>query len=636
MALKHKIMIVEDNYVVSKDIQEMLHELGYGISSTTDTGTEAVQLAGKGHPDIILMDIKLKGNMDGIEASKLIHEYYNIPVIYITGYADDYTLQRAKTTEPSGYILKPIKKEDLHTAIEMALYKHKVENFLRGREELLASTLKSISDGVVTTNEKGFITFMNPIAESMLNCSQEEVLGKSFDSAVNVREENTEKEIDSPVKNVIHEKKKTEYENHRLHFRNNPGIAISMAISPVTDDKGRISGTIVIIKDVTKQRRLQEELLKAQKLESLASLADTIGHEFNNLLTVIMGNIELIKQGGNIKGEALTDIEEAELAAQKAKDLAKKLLSFSKISDCVKKLASVGPIIKSTVQSITTTTQIHCDVSVPAFLWQSEIDETQVSHVIYSVIKKAYQLSETHGIVRISAENVPIEDSTKLPVEPGNYVKIDIREFDTSLPTREIKSVFDLRLTADGKLSENEIELATSYSIVKNHGGYISVDSAANEGTNFSIYLPAKESKLVDETRLPVQRNQTGKRRVLVMDDQQLVRIIAGKILNHFGFDVEFARHGGEAVEKYRTAIDTSNPFDCVILDLTVEFGIGGKEAIKKMIEIDPNVRAIVSTGYTNDPIKYNYSAYGFKGYIMKPYEFSEINKVVREVMNEG
>ncbi len=634
MGLKHKVMIVEDNYVVSRDIQEMLHELGYGVSSMTDTGTEAVQLAGKSHPDIILMDIKLKGNMDGIEASKLIHEYYNIPVIYITGYADDYTLQRAKTTEPSGYILKPIKKEDLHTTIEMALYKHKVEGFLRGREELLASTLKSISDGVVTTNEKGFITFMNPIAESILGCSQEEVLGKSFDSAVNVREVTTEKEVETPVKKVIHEKKKTEYENHRLIFRNNPGISISMAISPVTDDKGKISGTIVIIKDVTKQRRLQDELLKAQRLESLASLADTIGHEFNNLLTVIMGNIELIKQGGNIKGDALTDIEEAELAAQKAKDLAKKLLSFSKLGECVKKLVSVGPIIRSTVQSITSTTQIHCDVSVPNYLWQSEIDETQISHVLYSVIRKAYQLSEKHGIVRVSAENVPVEDSSDLPVEPGNYVKIEVREFDTPIPSQEIRTVFDLKLTANGT-PENEVELATSYSIVKNHGGYISVDSAANEGTIFSIYFPAKEPKPAEEQKPAQPKKQAGKRRVLVMDDQQLVRIIAGKILNHFGFEVEFARHGGEAVEKYRAAIDSANPFDCVILDLTVEFGMGGKEAIKKILELDPNVRAIVSTGYTNDPIKYNYGAYGFKGYIMKPYEFSEINKVVREVMNE-
>ena len=203
MGGKVKIMVVEDTYIVAKDLKDSLRELGYSVTEITDSGKEAIQFAEKNKPDIILMDIKLKGGMDGIEAATIIKDHYNIPIIYLTAYADEYTLQRAKRTEPSGYIIKPYKKEELHSAIEMALYKQKMENYLRQREEFLSTTLKSMSDAVITTDKAARITFINPIAEVLTGWGQEEALGKHINDVYRIIDEKDGGQVENPVLNIL-------------------------------------------------------------------------------------------------------------------------------------------------------------------------------------------------------------------------------------------------------------------------------------------------------------------------------------------------------------------------------------------------------------------------------------------------
>ncbi|MBN2442268.1 MAG: response regulator [Spirochaetales bacterium] len=632
MGGKIKIMVVEDTYIVAKDIQDSLQELNYVVDHITDSGTEAINLAEKYNPDIILMDIKLKGAMDGIEAATIIKDQYNIPVIYLTAYADEYTLQRAKRTEPSGYIIKPYKREEIHSAIEMALYKRKMENYLKQREEFLSTTLKSISDAVITTDKSARITFINPIAEELSGWNQEDLLGNHISQLYRSTDEKNNKITENPVLLVLSNGEKKTIDDHVFMTKQNKPIVISSDISPIKNNKGEIIGTVITVRDNTEKQKIQKELIKAQKLASLSHIAGNIGHEFNNLLTVIIGNIELIKHTGTLDKTCAIDIEEAEIAARKAKDLAKQLLNFARKGDMEKHPVDLEKMLKDVVNSVMQTSVTRYELSLPADLWRVNADESQLSQVFFNVIKKTFSMFRESGKIAVIAQNEELKVQGNLPIDPGKYVKITIKEYGTSIPKEQLDQLFDPFFTAENDPSG--IELAIAYSIVKKHGGYITADSRFEEGTSFYVYLPAITEVKIEQKKAPVKMYK-GKRRVLIMDDQELVRIIAGKMLNHFGFDVEFARHGKEAIEVYSRELNANNPFSVVLMDLTVEYGMGAKETIPKLKEIDSDVKAIVSSGYLNDPIFFNYATYGFKGVIKKPYDLVELNKTVRDIINE-
>lgn len=631
MGGKIKIMVVEDTYIVAKDLQDSLHKLGYSVEEITDSGKAAIQLAEKIRPDLILMDIKLKGKLDGIEAATIIKDQFDIPIIYLTAYADDDTLQRAKRTEPSGYIIKPYKKEELHSVIEMALYKRKMEGYLKKREEFLSTTLKSISDAVITTDVDARITFINPIAEVITGWGQEEALGKHIDQLYRIIDEKTGNQIENPVIPVLAHGKKETIENHLLMTKQNRRISIASDISPIKNEKGKIIGSAIILRDNTEKKKIQEELIKAQRLASLSHIAGSIGHAFNNHLTVIIGNIELIKKTGSLGKACMADIQEAEFAARKAKNLARQLLNFSQRGEMARQPVDIAKVLKDVVNTVMRSSVKQYELVLPDDLWQANADESQLSQVFFNVVKKTFSMIEEDGKIAVIAKNEEIKSQGSLPIDPGKYVNITIKEYGKSIPKDQLDGLFDPYFSVEKE--PGGIELAIAYSIVKKHNGYITAESVAEEGTSFYIYLPAHK-KVKEKSRKEPARVYKGKRRVLVMDDQELVRIIAGKILNHFGFDVEFARHGDEAIDIYAGAYNSDKPFSCVLLDLTVDYGKGAKETITKLKEVDSQVKAIVSSGYSNDPIFFNYDKYGFKGVIKKPYDLVDLNKTVRDVIS--
>jgi two-component system cell cycle sensor histidine kinase/response regulator CckA len=630
MGGRARIMVVEDSYLVAKDLQESLHEMGYSVTDIVESGKDAIDRALQNKPDLILMDIRLKGNMDGIEAAAIIHDTCNIPIIYVTAYADEYTLMRAKRTEPSGYIIKPFKKKELHSTIEMALYKQKMESFLKDREELLATTLKSISDAVITTDLKGFITFLNPFAENLTGWNQDEALGKHIDLVFTLFDEKRgEQRNINTVQETLKEGTTIVLENLLLQSKEIKRENILSSTSPIRDDKGSIIGAVVILRDMTEEKRLQKELMKTQRLESLAELAGSIGHEFNNLLTVILGNIELLKQAGGVKKEFIEGIGEAEIAAKKAKGLSTQLLTFSKRGEPVKQALDIKKVINNVIDSTVQNIPAEYECKFSDELWQIEANEALISEALERMMKKAVSLFTRGGKILVSADNVVIDEKTLIPLNPGIYVKVEIRENNVLMPGEQLENMFNPCFSIDNRT--DGLDMAAAYSIVKSHGGTIIAKSGKDDGTVFFIYLPAlKEVKPPDKSSM--QQKSSGKK-VLVMDDHELVRIIAGKILNHIGFEVEFARHGEEAVTMYREALEKGNPFHLVILDLTINFGLGAKDTIQKLLEIDPHVKAVVSSGYSNDPIIHNYHVYGFCGVITKPYEIEDFNRVVRKLV---
>ncbi len=258
-----KILVVEDEGIVSMHIQNSLKNLGYIISGAASSGEEAIEMAKKSWPDLVLMDIVLKGKMDGIEAAAQIRHKLNIPVIYLTAYGDESTLRRAKITEPFGYLLKPFKERELHIAIEIALYKHGIETRLKTVDQFLAILLQSIDDAIITTDVQGNITFLNSVAGALTGWNLEEAGSKNLTDVFRISDEKTHKIIDNPTSKIIRDNIDfTLYPDTILLSRDGNEIPIDGSGAPLMDEKGKNEGAIFIFRDISKRKRAEDEVRK--------------------------------------------------------------------------------------------------------------------------------------------------------------------------------------------------------------------------------------------------------------------------------------------------------------------------------------------------------------------------------------
>ncbi|MBI4684310.1 MAG: PAS domain S-box protein [Nitrospirae bacterium] len=409
------------------------------------------------------------------------------------------------------------------------------------------------------------------------------------------------------------------------------GMYIEVTASPLRNSAGNIIAGIEVIRDITERKRMEAELQKTQRLESIGMLAGGLAHEFNNILTAIMGNVSLAKMYAKPGLEIFDILIEVEKASQRAKNLTTQLLTFSKGGVPIKKATNLTKIVTDSANFALSGANVRCEFVLPENLWPVDIDEGQISQAINNIIINAKDAMPQGGIVGVSAENIDIDFENFISLREGKYVKLSIKDQGTGIPEENIQKIFDPFFTT--KQEGNGIGLTTSYSIVKKHEGCITVESDIGSGTTFHIYLPASEEMRQpadDAGRLLISRRGMG--RILVMDDDEIVRAVAVRMIAQCGYEVAFARDGAEAVEMYKKAKDSSRPYDVVILDLIIPAGMGGSEAIKKLIEIDPNVKAIVSSGYSSDPIIANFREYGFKGALAKPYEFTELKHVLQKV----
>ena len=882
-----KILIVEDEGIVAKDIQNILKTLGYTVVGISSSSEDAIKKTDEMRPDLVLMDIVLDGNADGIETAKQIRNRFNIPIIYLTAFADEKTLQRAKITEPYGYILKPFQERELQITIEMGLYKHRIEKKLKDNEQYLNTTLLSIGDAVITTDTRGIITFMNPIAEILTGCTQKDCFGKSINKIFNIVNEKTGKKVESPVTKVLREGVIVGLANHTILIaRDGKRISIDDSGAPIKDEKGNIIGVVLVFRDITKRRQtedaLQEseeryrtmiekahdmvwtldtqanftffnhqsevitgykfenwkgksfaplihpddietvtrvfqqtmlgkpqqyevrikgkyneivlsvntapifkdekiigtvsfgrditerkhaeeellaekeqlavtlrsisdgmittdihgkiilinkvaekltgwnradaigmflndvfhiineetgkkiknpfekviknnesvnifdntilvardgterniedssapihnkdskiigsvlvfrditekrkmeyELQKAHKLESLGILASGIAHDFNNVITGIMGNISLALIHLSPNDQIFRYLTNAEKAVNQAKDLAQQLLTFSKGGAPLKNITSIIDLIKNASSIVLRGSNVRYELQAPDDLLSVRIDQGQISQVINNLIINADQAMPEGGIIKIKSENIQIKKNQDFPLPSGKYIKISIGDQGTGISEEYLNKIFDPFFTS--KPNGNGLGLTICYSIIKKHNGYITVESKIGHGTIFYIYLPAFQDKMIETIK--VEKNiSTGKEKILVMDDEKIVRDVIISMLKHLGYNANGSEDGNEAIMLYKKAMKANSPFDIVIMDLTIPGKMGGKKAVKKLLEIDPSARVIVSSGYSNDPIMANYKQYGFKGFITKPYKIEELSEILHEVITD-
>ncbi|MBI5634267.1 MAG: GAF domain-containing protein [Nitrospirae bacterium] len=383
-----------------------------------------------------------------------------------------------------------------------------------------------------------------------------------------------------------------------------------------------------------KQANDEIEQLEAQteKLESLGLLAGGIAHDFNNLLTAIMGNISLAKMQMPGEGRARDMLHEAEKASERARDLTMQLLTFAKGGVPIKETTSIGGIIKDSAGFALRGTNIAFDLRAGDGLWHVDVDAGQMSQVFHNLVINASHAMPDGGTISVQCENLDLQNACDLPaLKPGRYVKISVKDNGIGISGEYLTRIFDPYFTTKQKGSG--LGLATVYSIVKKHDGHITVESELGSGSTFHIYLPASEKE--EEAPVPsapVFCHQ-GAGRILIMDDEETVRNIAGEILKTFGYEVEFSGDGAEALSVYQQAASQERPFDLVIMDLTVPGGMGGRELMKRLLEIDPHARAIVSSGYSNDPVMAEYQKYGFRGIASKPYNVLSLANIVKKAL---
>ncbi|MDY6903181.1 MAG: response regulator [Thermodesulfobacteriota bacterium] len=513
---KERILIVEDEFVTAMEIEESLKDLGYAVTDIVNSGEKALSAVESSAVDLVLMDIKLKGDIDGVEAAGRIRREFDVPVIYLTALADEPIRERAKITEPYGYIMKPFENRELHINIEIALYKH----------------------------------------------------------------------------------------------------------------------------------RMEKELLRLNKLESLGIFAGGIAHDFNNLLAAIVGNIQVARltlqnmSDSRLVDSAMNRLDAAEKASMQAKHLTQRLLTFSRGGVPVNKTASLSSLLHDVVDFSLSGSNVICELSIAPHLWYIDGDSVEIGQVIQNLIANADQAMPSGGLLKISAENIIISEKDGLPLKPGRYVKLIFIDEGPGIPRHHLSRIFDPYFSTKEKGPDKGtgLGLAIAHSIiVQNHNGYIRVTSEPGNGAQFFVYLPASEQRRFTSADVDgTGSNASGHLphgRVLVMDDSASLREMTVSALRQVGYESEFVPDGNKAIEVYRKARESGNGFDAVILDLTIPGGLGAKETLEQLFEVDKGVKAVVSSGYPDDEILNDYQRFGFCGAIAKPYNVTELLKLMKDLI---
>jgi two-component system cell cycle sensor histidine kinase/response regulator CckA len=508
-----------------------------------------------------------------------------------------------------------------------------LEQSLREREQWWATTLKSIGDGVIVTDAKGMVTFLNSIAEQLTGWFQNEAVGTPLAEVFNIINEESRERCKNPFEKIVKTGKIVGLANNTvLIAKDGTEKIIADSGAPIRDEDSNFLGTVLVFRDITEKRKMIEDILRSQteKMESISILAGGIAHDFNNILTAILGNITISKTHAAPDGEIHRLLTEAEKASLRAKDLTQQLLTFSKGGAPVKKPASISELLRTTCEFALSGSKAVCTFAISADLWTAEVDTGQISQVINNLIINADQAMPAGGTIEVRAENVTITSKDSLPLKDGNYVKISVTDGGIGIPEEHLQRIFDPYFTTKQKGSG--LGLATSYSIVKNHDGWITVKSSLGVGTTFSVWLPASSKELEPEKREAGEKCRE-RGRILLMDDEESILEATGEVLTYLGYEVEAAGEGLEALELYRKAQKENRPFDAVIIDLTIRGKMGGKETMENLLEIDPDVKGIVSSGYCDDPVMTEYKKHGFKGVVTKPYTIEELKETLYRVI---
>ncbi len=495
-------------------------------------------------------------------------------------------------------------------------------------QKIFASLVENSNDLIGIASFDGTLTYMNQAGRILLGLEAEgDVRGINLREFVFPKHQPMLEFLYSEILRTGSWKGETKFR----HFRTGASVYFDTLAFVIRDPKtGQGVAFAKISRDMGERRAIERERIQIQKLESVGILAGGIAHDFNNLLSAIAGYVSLARACVPVEGKVGEHLSKAEQATFRAKDLTHQLLTFSRGGTPVIKPTSVREMIRESSNWALQGSNVQCDIAVPPDLWLVDADEGQINQVMNNLLINACQAMPGGGTIQISARNVTFGTNERPPLEGGRYVKVSVQDHGIGIPGEHLPKIFDPYFST--KQHGSGLGLATSYAILQKHRGIITVESKLGVGTTFHLFLPVSRGNRIEQ--IPVEAMPLkGEGKILVMDDDKVIRDVVSSMLRKLGFSTSTAADGEEAITLYGTGLESGEPFDAVIMDLTVPGGLGGKEAITKLLQVDPKAKVIVSSGYSNDDIMSNYKAYGFSAAVPKPFNLTQLGEVIGRLL---
>ena len=627
MKAKPQILIVEDELIAAEDLRITLTNLGYEVPSMVSSGRKAIKEIEEKRPDLILMDIKLKGDIDGVETSEQIRSRFNIPIIYITALSDNDALQRAKTTEPFGYIHKPIEENELHTTIEMALYRHKMEMKLKESEERYRTLFEDSRDALYITTREGKIVDVNQSMLDLSGYAREEMLGMDIQKKYVNHADRTNFQEQIEKKGFVRD-----YEVKFLtKDRKEMDCLITAAVQRNHD--GSILGYQGSIRDITERKKAEEEkerlhaqLIHSEKMAGIGTLASGIAHEFNNLFQIIKGHMEFAQ-----KTKRSEDIEEASAIVihntDRGAKIIKDLLSFAREEPSEKVLCDIVEPIESVLLLTEEPFKKH-NINIVRKYKKTptvEVNKADMQQVFLNMVTNARDaMLPEGGKLEIGVKQV------------GENVEVCFADTGKGIEKEDVGKLFEPFYTTKGAIGNDDIlqgtglGLSVSYGIVKRHGGMIEVLSKAGKGSIFTIKLPAKGKKAEEKLPKDEKREEDRDRlplSILAVDDEEEICKMFVKWLSLEGLRVKSASTGKKAIY-----LAKKEKFDFVFLDIIMP-GIPSIEVLKKIKKLSPKTKVIMMSGkLIGEDLLNELRQKGASGFLQKPFKIEDIMRAIKGI----
>lgn len=761
-----RILIVEDEALVARDLRNTLVKLGYEVTFVARTAGEALASVRETMPDLALLDIRLADGSDGIEAAHALQRDFKVPVVYLTAHADERTIQRARETQPYGYLLKPFHESELRSVVELAVARHQANARLAASEALIVSTLKSMAEGVISTDLFGKITFMNLVAEKMTGWTLADATGKPLHEVFRISspagqsvealgmtafggesatrsillttkddrqewiEDNTapirdaegglagivvlfrsrprvdeleisteQPENGAPWPNlagIVHSivdplvamdaEWKITYLNpqaasildgprdnllgkevweclppsiHRLYYHEfSQALARGKSRSFEMELEASRrwfevqlypfgNGLLALLRDITTRKATEEQERKLEKLESLGLLARGFAHDFNNLLTVLLGNLSLAEMQIDPETSGHPELVTAKQATLQAQGLVQHLLTFARGGMPIKQPTDMGRLVREWAAEWPKKDGIEYKIEISDELMQSDVDRKQIARFLHNVIRNAEQAILRSGEITLrllpSYAATDRQTHSGLPRETNweNWLLLEISDNGEGILPEDQQRVFEPYFTTRDDANASGLGLTVCESIAKAHGANLVLESTPQQGTTLSLWMPAYDPPAGElpakvEPEAPALLNGHKRpRRVLILEDEVLIRHLMVATLKSIDCEVTTTADGSETIARFEEARAHEEPFQLLIMDLSIPSGMGGLQAMDRIRNIDPAAKAIVSSGYCDDPVLSRYMDYGFRAVLPKPYQPNELKAMVERMLKE-
>ena len=620
-----RILLVEDHAGSRRTLQRLIERRGHEVIAVGSAEEAEIELARQSFPFLIL-DWMLPGK-SGVDLCRELRAGPNgdeFFILLVTARDDTQDLEQALEAGANDYLTKPLDPELLNVRLSVAerriralIERNQARTELQETVRKMTDILEKTNDGFFAVDRDWKFTFVNRQAEKLLDRRREDLIGKDFWIEF---PEFTRDAFEKNYRRAMSEQVVVEFEASDASGQ----VWFELLAYPSG------GGVSVFLRDVTERKRVEGERLTTGKLESLGTLAGGIAHDLNNILTVISGNIGLAQiEAPNNSATLLSFLSRAGQAAQQAAQLSNQLLTFSKGGTPLKRVASISELVTQSAEFSLHGSNLRAELDVPEDLWRSAVDPAQIEQVINALIINAREAMLRGGTVRVSATNSEVDADSGLPVRPGRYVKVEIADNGCGIDPKSVTKIFDPYFTT--KPSASGLGLSISYSVVKKHGGILQLESTSPDGSTFAFYLPATDAEPeIPEPTLANQIFDFNHQRVLVMDDEAAIREITSDLLGTLGFEVTAVPDGLEAVKIYERALRAGENFQAVILDATIRGGMGGVATIERLRDLDPDVTAIICSGYSDEAALSEFLTYGFRAALPKPFTRHELANVLQ------